>query len=264
MRWMWLVLALAGCDSLFNLDPVPLADDARRDGNQPGADGQLGDAKPCTPIGHDEDSDGLDDACDSCPTVTSVGGDTDGDGLDNACDPDLGAGGMDKLLYATGFPNMVQFTQEFPTHLNANWSANSNGQVTLFASALVMSAAQFSPTRIEIRTSQVGNGMGANASVLHSGMACEVDGADCSNIGTSVTCLRALPGGEMHELATASQNVREIDMTKSGGITCSIRSATSVQVTAATSTQFGTSQLQFTTSTGGALIIDSIAIYGEP
>jgi hypothetical protein len=42
----------------------------------------------CTPIGHDEDGDQVDDACDRCPHV-GVGGqaDADGDGVGDACDP---------------------------------------------------------------------------------------------------------------------------------------------------------------------------------
>ena len=41
----------------------------------------------CTEVGHDEDGDGLDDACDACPTVPDPGqADGDGDGLGDACE----------------------------------------------------------------------------------------------------------------------------------------------------------------------------------
>jgi hypothetical protein len=40
------------------------------------------------PIGHDEDGDGLDDACDTCPAVDDASNvDGDGDGVGDACDP---------------------------------------------------------------------------------------------------------------------------------------------------------------------------------
>lgn len=41
-----------------------------------------------TPRGHDEDGDGVDDACDGCPHIADPEQpDADGDGVDDACDP---------------------------------------------------------------------------------------------------------------------------------------------------------------------------------
>lgn len=40
------------------------------------------------PVGHDEDSDGIDDACDACPQLVDDQRDTDGDGVGDACDLD--------------------------------------------------------------------------------------------------------------------------------------------------------------------------------
>jgi hypothetical protein len=45
------------------------------------------DARPCDPIGHDEDGDGFDDACDVCPQITDDQLDTDRDDVGDACDP---------------------------------------------------------------------------------------------------------------------------------------------------------------------------------
>jgi hypothetical protein len=40
------------------------------------------------PTGHDEDGDGIDDACDGCPHIADpTQPDADGDGVDDACDP---------------------------------------------------------------------------------------------------------------------------------------------------------------------------------
>ncbi len=46
-------------------------------------------AKPCvTPVGHDEDGDSVDDACDGCPHLADPEQiDSDGDGVDDVCDP---------------------------------------------------------------------------------------------------------------------------------------------------------------------------------
>jgi hypothetical protein len=59
----WLIL-LGGCELVFKLE-------------DPGC---------IEPIGHDEDGDGIDDACDLCPqSIDDV--DRDGDAVGDACDP---------------------------------------------------------------------------------------------------------------------------------------------------------------------------------
>jgi hypothetical protein len=74
-----IALALAGCG---------------RWGFDPHADGATGDVqsdvgKPCTPVGHDEDLDTIDDACDVCPHLPDVDQtDRDGDFVGDACDPE--------------------------------------------------------------------------------------------------------------------------------------------------------------------------------
>lgn len=53
----------------------------------PGGTWGLCECATCTPVGHDEDGDGTDDACDTCPTLPDPGqDDADGDGLGDACE----------------------------------------------------------------------------------------------------------------------------------------------------------------------------------
>jgi len=77
--------ALAGCDGVWDLEhldePTPASCEAA--------------------IGHDEDRDGLDDACDPCPFDTRNDGDLDMDGIATACDPDPTA--INTVVLFSGF-----------------------------------------------------------------------------------------------------------------------------------------------------------------
>jgi hypothetical protein len=60
------------------------------DGNESDGGGSGSDALAtcAAPVGHDEDADGVDDACDRCPhRADALQADADGDGVGDACDP---------------------------------------------------------------------------------------------------------------------------------------------------------------------------------
>lgn len=88
----WLVVALAGagCNQLFGLEPPVVGDGdggGDRDDAGEGDGGEPVDAG-CTSLDHDEDRDGIADACDVCPHIANPGqGDNDQDGVGDACDP---------------------------------------------------------------------------------------------------------------------------------------------------------------------------------
>jgi hypothetical protein len=52
------------------------------------------------PVGHDEDSDGIDDACDNCPTYKNVDQlNADGDGLGDACESPTQSTNLSQIEY---------------------------------------------------------------------------------------------------------------------------------------------------------------------
>ena len=115
------IAVLGGCNAVFGLDPVGGSDGAIADDGGPG-DGATTDAGPCiSPNLHDEDGDGIDDACDGCPHIYDpLQRDGDDDGIGDACDP------------AVGPHHLVVFDPLEPAGANwivvsGNWSNDANG-----------------------------------------------------------------------------------------------------------------------------------------
>jgi hypothetical protein len=74
------------------------------DADAGGDTGPMADAFVCHPIGHDEDGDGVDDACDVCPHLADDQTDSDGDRIGDACDPEPANPRQHLVLFATMRP----------------------------------------------------------------------------------------------------------------------------------------------------------------
>lgn len=118
MRIAWLVL-LVGCGRLAF---EPTLDDA------PGT--------PCpSAVGHDEDGDGIDDACDGCPHVfTAEPSDRDGDGVGDACDPEPDVP-RQRIAFFDGFVGGARPEWSFPARVKPTF-VTEEGRDSLRASTL--------------------------------------------------------------------------------------------------------------------------------
>jgi hypothetical protein len=67
------------------------------------------DARPCTAVGHDEDNDAVDDACDVCPHIAGAQADADGDGVGDACDPEP-MNGRQSIVLFDPFTSLTNWT----------------------------------------------------------------------------------------------------------------------------------------------------------
>jgi hypothetical protein len=121
MRLALALLACAGCNQIFGLDPPAGGGDGGGDDDGDGdadvrpVDGRGGPDASCAPTEHDEDGDGQVDACDNCPHIDNADQvDGDGDGVGDACDPRPSIGG-DHIALFLAFDEMPpQLTFEPP------------------------------------------------------------------------------------------------------------------------------------------------------
>lgn len=133
MRRFVLLLLLGGCESFFPLtSPEP---------------------PDCVPVGHDEDGDAIDDACDNCPftanpqqeDVIEIQSQGDADGIGDICDPHPAAGDRLVVFESFGDPGANNrwnqpVWQIDPTDQGALANAGMGGAVNFAVDAVVHEA----------------------------------------------------------------------------------------------------------------------------
>ena len=99
-------------------------------------DGTRADVPPClAPVGHDEDLDGIDDACDVCPHIPDPDQqDRDGDGVGDACDPNPSSPG-----------DHITFFDPF-TSRRPEWTITGTATQTYTGDSLLMDATETDTT----------------------------------------------------------------------------------------------------------------------
>ena len=129
MIWRILLVTAAGCGRLAFDAP---ASDAAAD------------ARVCAaPVGHDEDGDGVDDACDGCPHLVDDQRDRDGDGVGDACDPEPTVGRQSIAMFDPLIAPNARWTLDNATidatglHMTGT-TGYANAQMTLGTTSDVM------------------------------------------------------------------------------------------------------------------------------
>ena len=173
------VLAVGGCDSLFNIHRIEITAGSNSSPDAPVIFlDAAADAANCGM--HDEDGDGVFDKCDTCPTISNANdGDADGDGVGDMCDPDQGP------------PNTIDAFYSFQTGLGVNGTGDTypNDNLHLTDAGNVVTVRQFrTPEVIVASIVTLNAGVGAEI-VMNAGgsptVTCEISAA----CGSSPTCL---------------------------------------------------------------------------
>jgi len=120
------------------------------------------DTSTCTPIGHDEDGDGRDDACDNCPTYFNEDqADTDGDGLGDACESPWNDALLDMVMTFDAFT---------PSSLPVvTWTATGGSWLSESGDSVVGSSAPYGG--LNIHTSSLGSPYSVETTFRYTGAA---------------------------------------------------------------------------------------------
>jgi hypothetical protein len=262
MRWLVVLVAVAGCDKLFSVDHITVH------GGEQGMDGGDGDARPvdspdldadlCTMM-PDEDGDGVSDICDACPTVNNTNpANADSDELPDACDPRPTTPG-DRIVFKALFTTVDdEALFMFSGSHSYNGAPINHGIETLGAAGTpsgMQTNDPFTPIKIEVNvagfTSATTNdevGVGTSA------VKCFVN--QCS-LGT---CFVMIPGNGAGNISSQPSSVSQISIRAAGGLVCTVTGNGSSGSTS--NSGFGFAPIIIGTLGDAVVPVKSIVVYG--
>jgi hypothetical protein len=252
-----LLFTLAGCDKLFDLEHL-----GPRDGGATGTDTPPADAFVCqTPVNHDEDSDGRDDACDACPTIgPQTDADLDGDALPDPCDRDDTSTG-DKILAYWTFPTSdlggVAVTNGNYIYLDTN-----NGMFEFGFNTTVATKLAYPLTRVDFHVAGVM--MADINSVLQLQIGgqtfCTFKGAPCSGTNAGV-CQQNM--GSTSTWPMPSTAARRVSLYRDQvALRCEISDDSNDNPVGVTGVTLPSGSVGFATSSTTKVTVKSVVIYG--
>lgn len=250
------LVVVAGCDRVFGLAAHASGGDATA------TDGVTHICPQA--VGHDEDGDGIDDACDDCPTVIDPSqedtGDaaarTMGDGVGDACDPAPALGGDAIVLFqpfldVTGFRtggsvsfgvDMVSVGGEF-----SFIASNANFVLTQLAADISFVNPQISDQTVQL-------------SANSGGFRCVVSTTPC---GTEAGCLTA-QGITSASVSCPASELTSVRMTAEGGaIVCTAAAGSACTIGVPATFQEGQVAV-YTVSANAFVNVKNMIAYGRP
>jgi hypothetical protein len=257
-----LMIAPAGCDKLFDLDHLSAVDGDGGTIDGVARDGVVADMFVCNPVNHDEDSDGLDDACDGCPTFAGEqdATDTDGDGLPNECDRNNAPLGADRILKYWTFPQ-ADLTG-FDILGSFMHTPTNNGVYTVGVNSRVTTIDAYALTRVDFHVGGVSFGGFPSELQIQIGNVtlCTLKGAACNGTGTG-TCVQ-FGAAAMGTWPLPSASARRVSLYReAGAVKCEISDGANSLPVGATAALLPGS-VGITTNATAGVKLEAIVIYG--
>jgi hypothetical protein len=254
------VIASTGCDKLFDLDHLAKGDGGAGAGDGRPVDGKV-DAFVCSPVGHDEDADGHDDACDACPTFGPYATtDTDADGLPDQCDRNNAATMSDKIIgywpFATDDLSAFTFTG------SRFYDATNNGMFNISPDSKLTTMAAYALTRVDFYLSGITMADTNSQLQLQIGgqTICTLTGAQCNGTAGG-TCVR-LGTSTNASWPKPSSAARRVSLYNMGNLLKCELSDGADSAPATISSTLPTGSVGFATNSSASLVINAIVIYG--
>jgi len=265
VRRLALLVVLAGCDKLFDLEPVTDPADAGDGDAGVIDDGPPPDMVVCDASEHDEDSDLIPDRCDACPTYAAItSGDNDNDGLPNECDQNDAASMKDRIEAYWTFPTAADLADFTYTGSMPGHTTNERGMAQLASGTALTTMLSATPTRVELHVfGMITQDFNSKLRIqVGTTTLCTVSGAQCDG-ATAGMCVSTGPMNNSN-LTTLSGALRRVSLFRTGATSlgCSISSGTATSIAINPLAPLGGGQITIELSANASVQLQALVIYG--